>query len=184
MTPSPSNDRRGFLAILLAGTACAVPAVVGLLGFLNPWRKGPADDSTSGEPSGGFIRVARLGDMKVGDPPKAFPVVSERVDAWTRSVEPVGQVLLRRVSETEVVALQVKCPHEGCPVRVDNENGTLKFKCTCHTAVFDADGKRLDPQHSQSPRDLDELKWEVRGEQVWVEYKEFHTGTPDKVAKT
>jgi menaquinol-cytochrome c reductase iron-sulfur subunit len=176
MPPSPSNDRRGFLAIVLAGAALAVPAVAGVLGFLNPWRKRVGEN----DQSGGLIRVASLAE--VGDSPKEFPVISERFDAWTHSVEPVGTVFLRRTSDGQVLALQVKCPHEACALALDGEKGI--FACTCHSAKFHLDGTRIDPDKSMSPRDMDSLEAKIIDEQVWVEYREFRTGTTEKAVKT
>jgi menaquinol-cytochrome c reductase iron-sulfur subunit len=189
MNPSPQHsgtpDRRGFLAVALAAAACAVPALVGLFSFLNPCRKflNPwhGDDAAPGS-AGKFIRVASLAELKDGAPPKRFSVVSERRDAWTHSVEPVGTVFLRRTGADQVLALQVKCPHEGCPVKFNDKTGA--FACTCHTARFDADGKRIDPDTSMSPRDLDTLAVEIRDQQVWVNYEEYAMGTPEKIART
>jgi menaquinol-cytochrome c reductase iron-sulfur subunit len=173
-----SCDRRGLLAIVLGAAACAVPAVTALAAFLNPWRRKEEEGGAAGK----FLRVASLADLKVGAPPKKFSVVSERSDAWTHSVEPVGTVFLRRISADKVVALQVKCPHEGCPVKFNDQTGA--FACTCHTARFEADGQRIDAGTSMSPRDLDTLAVDIRGQQVWVNYEEFRTGTAEKITKT
>jgi Rieske Fe-S protein len=179
--PSPSNDRRGFLAIVLGGIALVIPAAASLLAFLKPRPRREQGSGQAEEQSGQFIRVASWDE--VGATPKAFPVISARVDAWTRSIEPVGAVYLSRTGNGDVSAWNVKCPHEGCPVRFDEGKG--QFSCTCHTAQFKLDGSRIDAEKSQSPRDMDQLAVKVDPErQVWVEYKEFSTGTPEKVAKT
>ena len=115
-------------------------------------------------------------------------MITERVDAWTRSIEPIGAVYLRRTGETEVQALQVVCPHAGCTVEnKEVKDGTtgetaIGFSCPCHKASFDISGKRLE-QDSQSPRDLDTLEVEIRnGTEVWVQFQNFKLGTPDKAS--
>ena len=178
------EDRRGFVTQLLAlglgATAYAVPVVAGAVASLNPLRlKG----------SGGeFLRLAALDTLPSDGTPRKFPVVAERVDAWTRTVEPIGAVYLRLTAEKQVVALQVVCPHAGCTVELkevaDEKTGAKSqgFACPCHKAFFDLTGKRLQTA-SPSPRDMDQLQVEIRsGNEVWVQLQNFKLGTPDKVA--
>ena len=179
-----ADDRRGFVTKLAVGlgaaAAYAVPAVSGLAALLNPLRlKG-----TGGE----FLRLAALDTLPADGTPRKFPVVAERVDAWTRSIEPVGAVFLRRTGDKQVDALHVVCPHAGCTIETkeltDESTGakTPGFICPCHKAIFDLTGKRLGAG-SASPRDLDQLQVEIRNEtEVWVQFQNFKLGTPDKVA--
>lgn len=48
-------------------------------------------------------------------------------------------ILLRRVSDTEFVALSTKCTHRGCQV----ENAGTQLSCPCHGSVFSLTGERL-----------------------------------------
>lgn len=181
-----TDDRRGFVTKLAVGlgaaAALAAPAVSGLAALLNPLRlKG-----TGGE----FLRLASLDTLQADGTPRKFPVVTERVDAWTRSIEPVGAVFLRRTGDKQVEALHVVCPHAGCTIEskdlTDEKTGakTPGFICPCHKAIFDLSGKRLGSA-SASPRDLDQLLVEIRNEtEVWVQFQNFKLGTPDKVAVT
>jgi menaquinol-cytochrome c reductase iron-sulfur subunit len=173
-----SHNRRGFLALVLGGAAYAVPAVTALVAFLNPWRRQGEENSQSGE----FIRVAPLADLKVDGPPQKFPVVAKRTDAWTSAAEPVGAVFLRRVGPDQVVAMQVECPHAGCPLKFNKAKSI--FTCTCHTAQFAEDGQRLDPKTSMSPRDMDALDVKIEGPHVCVKFEKFCTATPEKIVKT
>jgi menaquinol-cytochrome c reductase iron-sulfur subunit len=135
---------------------------------------------------GAFLRLASLETLPADGTPHKFPVIAERVDAWTRSVEPVGAVYLRRTGPSEVEALQVVCPHAGCTVEfqqltTDAGKEVSGFICPCHKAIFDATGKRLQAT-SQSPRDMDTLAVEIRNEtEVWVQFQNFKLGTPNKV---
>jgi menaquinol-cytochrome c reductase iron-sulfur subunit len=177
-----AGDRRSWLAksgaMVLGAVAYAAPVVGGLAAFLNPLRQ---------KGSGGrFLQVASLETLPDDGTPQKFPVVTERVDAWTRSVEPVGAVYLRRTGENQIEALQAVCPHAGCTV--DYKDAVAEgagdevqgFVCPCHKATFDLAGKRLE-KVSQSPRDLDALDVEIRnGTEVWVQFQSFKLGTPDK----
>ena len=48
--------------------------------------------------------------------PHSFPVVTDRVDAWTKyPAQRVGSVyLIRQPGEEKPIALTAKCPHAGC----------------------------------------------------------------------
>jgi menaquinol-cytochrome c reductase iron-sulfur subunit len=162
------------LAFLLAAAACAVPAVVGLLAFLNPLRQ----KSQAGE----FMRLATLDSLPDDGTPRKAVVFMDQVDAWNRVPnQPVGSVYLRKVGKNEILALQVLCPHAGCLVSFDAEKKS--YNCPCHGANFDMEGKRLEAS-SQSPRDLDVLEAEVRnGTEVWVRFQKFLLGKTEKVAE-
>jgi menaquinol-cytochrome c reductase iron-sulfur subunit len=162
----------------LAAAAYVAPVVGGAVALLNPlWQKSGGGD---------FLRLASLDTLAADGTPRKFPVIAERVDAWSKSVAPVGAVYLRRVSDKEVEAVQVVCPHAGCSVEfreVDDEKTGAKvsgFFCPCHRATFDVQGRRLQAT-SHSPRDLDTLPVEIRnGNEVWVQFQNFKLGTPHK----
>ena len=48
-------------------------------------------------------------------------------------------ILLRRVSDSEFVALSTKCTHRGCQV----ESAGSQLACPCHGSVFSLNGERL-----------------------------------------
>ncbi len=181
--PTTSDDRRGFLmktaAVLLACAACAAPIGLGLLTFVNPWRR-RRDGAAEAE---GFVPVARLSALAIGGRPQPFEVVATRQDAWTSATEPVGRVFLVRTGPERVRAFQALCPHAGCPIEF--RTGIGRFACTCHThPQFDLAGRRLD-EHSTSPRDLDELEVKIdAGGEVLVRYEKFRTGAAEKIAVT
>jgi len=162
------------MAIVLGIVACVVPAVVGIVTFLNPLRK-------KGQ-AGRFIRLASLDVLPENGTPRRFPVIADRTDAWNRFPnEPIGAVFLRRTGKDGVEAIHVVCPHAGCFIGYDQDEN--EFLCPCHNAHFDLTGKRKD-ENSPSPRDLDTLDVEIRnGTEVWVKFQNFRTGIPSKVVE-
>ncbi len=176
LTPPP---RRGFLekslALVLGAISLAVPAAAGIAAFLNPWRQKTEAGQT--------LRVASLASLPLGGSPQSFPVIADRNDAWSHfPTEPIGAVFLQRIGESTVVAFQSICPHAGCGVSFDA--AAKQFHCPCHGAKFEADGRRSG-NPSVSLRDLDALDVEIRNEdEVWVRFRKFKTGTPDKIVRT
>jgi Rieske Fe-S protein len=177
-SPAP-NDRRGFLAKLLAlglgFLALAVPALTALAAFLNPWREKSEGGKT--------VRIASLAAIPLGGPPQRFPIIADRTDAWNGfPAEAIGAVFLCRVGDQEVRAFQSICPHNGGCVSFDPEKKC--FYCPSHGATFDIQGRRLS-EPSVSPRDLDSLEVEIRnGAEVWVKFEKFQDGISQKIIKT
>ena len=62
-----------------------------------------------------FLRVREIEAIPDDGVPRQFPIVTDRVDAWTGfPAEPVGAVYLRREKGSDVVqALSATCPHAG-----------------------------------------------------------------------
>lgn len=179
MMRSVSDDsRRGFvtkfLAVACGGLATLPPVAAGLWAFLDPLRR-----------SGGtatFLPVADLAAIPDDGLPRQFPVLADRVDAWTGfASEPVGAVYLRRErGSRDVRALSATCPHAGC--FVDLEKGGGCFRCPCHNSSFTLDGGIVAP--SPSPRSMDELECRVGGNgQVEVKWQKFRAGVAEKVVQ-
>jgi len=173
-TPPPT--RRGFLKKLLAAGASLVLGLVpfgaGLAVFLDPLRRKSAE--------GGLVRVTTLDALPADGVPRKFPVLADRIDAWNTQVNvPVGAVYLRRTPDNQVQALNVVCPHAGCPVDFLPEQGA--YLCPCHKSPFGIDGKIASP-NSPSPRPMDSLAVEVRNTtEIWVKFENFIPGRPDKL---
>jgi menaquinol-cytochrome c reductase iron-sulfur subunit len=173
------DNRRSFLekavAVICGGGALLVPALVGVVSFLNPLRQ----KSQSGQ----FMRLASLDMLPEGGAPQKVSVVADRTDAWsTYPAEPIGAVYLSRKGN-EVAALQVICPHAGCSINFESTPKGGKFFCPCHSANFDLAGKRTDAT-SPSPRDMDSLEVEIRNQnEVWVKFQTFGVGSANKVAQ-
>lgn len=173
---SENLPRRSFFkeaaAIVIGGVATMVPAVAGLLVYLDPLRR-------KGQSTGNAIRVASLGALPNDGRPHKFPVISSRTDAWNKfPATPIGAVYLRRTGEKTVEALNVVCPHAGC--FVDFVPSRDCFLCPCHNSTFAVDGAINDPK-SPSPRPLDTLVVEIRGDDIYVQFQNFRAGVHEKI---
>ena len=170
-----SGDRRGFLAGVIGTLLGLFPFGAGLAVLFDPLRRRSQ--------SNGFLRVATLDSVPDDGMARQFPVIADRKDAWNNYLnEPVGAVYLRRKQGSQVVeALNAICPHAGCFVDFNMDAG--EFQCPCHNSSFSADGVRIDPDNCPSPRDMDSLLVESKERAVWVEFKDFVIGSPDKEEK-
>lgn len=169
-------ERREFLtkaaAVAIGTVATLVPAGAGLATFFDPLRRKSA--------AGRSVLVTTLMAVPNDGKPRRFEVIADREDAWNTFPQvPVGAVYLRRVDETKVEALNVTCPHAGCPVEYKEESGS--FLCPCHDSRFKIDGTLADPL-SPSPRGLDPLAVEIRnGSEVWVTFQNFEAGKAKRI---
>ena len=175
-TPNPEKlPRRDFFkrasAIIIGGVVGIIPAIAGMFVFLDPLRR-----KTKSE---GPIRVASLRALPKDGRPYKFPVIASRVDAWNKFPNvPIGAVYLRRTGERQIEALHVVCPHAGC--FVDFVPSRECFLCPCHNSTFALSGKINDPK-SPSPRALDSLPVEIRGEEIYVHFQNFRSGVAEKI---
>jgi menaquinol-cytochrome c reductase iron-sulfur subunit len=169
------TDRRSYLrkvaTLVIGGVVSVIPAVAGLSVLLDPLRR--RSDTR------GMVRVASLASLPDGGEPRKLPVLDTQIDAWNRTDNvPVGAVYVQKTGPNAVRVLNVVCPHLGCSVSF---SGSKKhFYCPCHRSSFSVDGSILDPA-SPSPRAMDELEAEIRGDEVWVRFQNFRKGTPDKI---
>lgn len=174
--PPETKSRRSFFTKLAAGAIGAlvalVPLAAGLATYFDPLRRRGGGSR--------FVRVTPVDAIPSDGRPALFRVVMDRVDAWTEyENEPVGAVYLRRV-DGKVEAFNAVCPHLGCFVSL----GEKRFQCPCHNSAFEFDGQRVDPASSPAPRNLDVLAVDetklAQGE-VWVEFRNFIAGKPEKI---
>ena len=172
------GDRRGWMvrlaAVLVGFPALLLPVVSALGVFLDPLRRRKRGDENG-------VRVTTLDAIPPDGQPYRFPVISGREDAWNRyPPQPIGAVFLRRVQGGgPPKAYSAVCPHLGCSV--DFRPDRHHFQCPCHNSTWKTDATRINPHRCPSPRDLDELDVEVRGVEVWVQYKRFRSGTAEKI---
>ncbi len=127
----------------------------------------------------------RLDALPADGIPRRFPVMADRTDAWNfYPKQVVGAVYLRRMGQ-QVEALNVICPHLGCPIRpVNLDLAAKRFECPCHNSAFELDGEIA---YGPSPRPMDKLAVELRdnggSKDVWVQFENFYPGIAEKVPK-
>lgn len=174
--PPRQPERREFLkkalAVTVGGAALLPPVVAGLATVIDPLRRPSI--------SGGFLHVTNLQALPADGVPRRFAVIADRADIWNRFPSvPIGAVYLRRTPEGRVEALNVICPHAGCPV--EYRSSTKLFLCPCHDSSFDLDGAIANPR-SPTPRALDRLEVEIRRQnEIWVKFQNFRAATPARV---
>jgi len=172
----PQPVRRSFLkqacAIIFGGLAGLVPVGSGLILFLDPLRR----KSEGGQ----ALFVASLSALPEDGIPRRFPVIASHTDAWNVSPRtPIGAVYLRRTGENKVQALNMICPHLGCPVEFKAE--LKSYACPCHDSAFALDGRVSNP-NSPARRGMDELEVELRnGTEIWVKFQNFLTSEAKKI---
>ncbi len=189
-TSHSPETRRGFFEIgsVIIGAILGLgPFLIGLVAFLSPLtreRKVPEKYRQPGTGKAGYLRVAAIEALTVGAAPQRFPVIDNQIDAWNFTPgQPVGAVYIERMGPTELRVFNVTCPHAGCSVSC---HGTA-YHCPCHNSSFELDGSKLvssSGRENPSPRNLDDLNYEVTNGDIWVEFKNFYTGKHEKIAKS
>lgn len=163
--------RRGFLKWISAIGATLIGAIVGLpavRAFVAPTVAGPVADD--------WVKVAD--DVALIDTgvPLRVDFVQTLNDAWVEA-RAFNSVWLYTEDGEKFVAYNGKCTHLGCSYVLDKEK--KDFHCPCHHGEFDVKTGRV--IGGPPPRPLDRLPAEVRGSEVWVRYRDFRLGIPEKV---
>ena len=169
------RDLYRYGSVILGGAFSIALAVPGIRFLFDPLGKKAS--------AGDFVPLARLGQLKVGEP-QSFSVLAERNDAWTQYPrQPVGSVWLIRQpegSKSPVVALSSECPHLSCPVMLAADG--KGFLCPCHDSVFGLDGQR---KNAGSPRAMDTLEVRVNegdAPEILVKFARFRPQTEEKTS--
>lgn len=113
--------------------------------------------------------------LDVGVPVRA-DFVKEQKDAWIETIAQNSVWLYSDDGET-FKAYNGHCTHLGCSYSYDKETKT--FACPCHRGQFDV--KTGAVLAGPPPRGLDELPVEVRDSAVYVQFKDFRLGIPERV---
>ena len=167
--------RRGMLkavaAVVIGAVASLFPFIPGLAVLTSPLR-------SQRKTGGRMIRITTLSALSGSTQPRRFQVIASRRDAWNLyPPEPIAGVYLAPQGDGKPPrAFAVTCPHLGCAVDFNRE--TDEYQCPCHTSAFAIDGKML---YGPSPRGLDELAVEIRGDEVWIDYKRFEVGKSKQI---
>jgi menaquinol-cytochrome c reductase iron-sulfur subunit len=192
-TATGGAERRSFLTVVAAMISGAIvalfPFAAGWGVATDPWLRSRRSDEASGDSNAAestgatFIPICSLDVLEANGVPRAFPVISDIVDAWTRDTnQRIGMIFLDRTTvggKPHVIAFSAECPHLGC--FVDYNAAAGNFECPCHKSAFAKDGKQL---YGPSRRGLDELKvrLDTKGDQteVLVAFQTFQAGIAER----
>lgn len=192
MTPNSNpNDpaRRSFLtramAAVIGGILALFPFAAGWGVLTDPLRRrsGRSADNDNANLTG-FVRVGPLDMLPADGVPRAFPVTTDVVDAWTRTPnQRIGTVFLARenaAGEPRITAFTATCPHLGCAV--DFHPAADRFECPCHESAFARDGSQM---FGPSLRGLDPLEVRIAdhgGEpEIWVAFRDYRPGIAERI---
>ena len=155
-------ERRSFLLAMFAvsGTIVGALLAIPLFRFATyPLRKNESETAWSD--------VGLAADFASLTTPVAKTITLERRDAWqTTSSQTAVYVLPAKAGLLRI--LSPICPHLGCSVRWEDEQG--KFICPCHAGSFTADGERI---AGPPPRSMDTLEAKVEDGMLKVRYQYF-----------
>jgi menaquinol-cytochrome c reductase iron-sulfur subunit len=110
------------------------------------------------------------------DVPVRLDFVQLTNDAWVES-RTLNAVWVYTPDGEKFKAYNGHCTHLGCGFIFDKDRG--HFYCPCHHGEFDV--KTGNVLNGPPPRGLDELKVEIRDSAVYVNYKDYRLGVPEKM---
>jgi menaquinol-cytochrome c reductase iron-sulfur subunit len=162
------STRRGFLQwgtgilTFLCGLAVGIPLVGSFVG--------PAFRTMKSN----WIKVSEVGTLPSGLP-ISLKAADIQVDAYVRE-SAIRHLWAIKTSDTEVTVFSPICPHLGCHYNWNPASG--HFECPCHGSVYAPDGTVLG---GPAPRRLDTLPSKIENGELYVEWKQFKSGTPEKI---
>lgn len=121
-----------------------------------------------------WLKVAQIGSLPIGEPVdlKAADVL---MDAYVRG-SVIRHLWVIKYSPTNVTVFSPICPHLGCHFNWDPVSG--HFECPCHGSVYALDGTVLG---GPAPRNLDTLPTRIENSELYVEWIQYKSGTPEKI---
>jgi Rieske Fe-S protein len=163
--------RRRFLARLSALGAALSAGLVAI-----PVLRAIIPPRARRSPEGNWVKVAEdTALLDIGVPIRVNFVQSVE-DAWVETRTLNGVWLFTEDGE-KFKAYNGHCTHLGCSYVYDHDR--KNFFCPCHRGQFDV--KTGAVLAGPPPRPLDELEVQVRDASVFVKYKDFRLGVPERI---
>jgi len=164
---SLTSSRRSFFKLAIAALASLIGLVAGIpvLRSILPaaYRQGNE-----------WTKVDKLPSLSTNIPAKLkFPVVSE--EAYIRRT-PVHSIWVTKKPDGGISVFSPVCTHLGCYYTWNSDRD--RFECPCHASVFSIDGTVLS---GPAPRPLDTLPHKIENGVLYVQWKEYKSGTSAKV---
>ncbi len=119
-----------------------------------------------------FIKVPNFPAIPIGTPAK---MTFEDVDIQafiTSNV--VYDIWVIKHAADKATVYSPLCPHLSCRYTFVNN----QFACPCHGSLFNEDGKVTG---GPSPRPLDTLPYKIEGGELYVQWKLYKAGIPEKI---
>lgn len=161
-------SRRGFLetvTTIIAGVI-GLSLIIPLAGYaiLPALRKREKE----------WVDLGPVEKIRLGEP-QQVEFLATRMDGWLKTTV-TRWVWAVRHNEGEITVYSPICTHLGCGYHWDPGEGN--FACPCHGSFFSIDGKVL---AGPAPRPLDTLPAKIETGRLYVIYKEFKSGTKQKI---
>jgi menaquinol-cytochrome c reductase iron-sulfur subunit len=164
---SSLDTRRGFLKFTIGALSLLGGLVLGI-----PYMKTILRSSPPARLS--WIEVGPVDSLSEKKPVNLRFVMRSQ-DAYLHG-EVSRSVWVIKDSAGSLTVFSPTCPHLGCHYTWNKK--TNDFECPCHGSVFTLQGTVVG---GPSPRPLDTLPYKVEGGTLFVEWKEFKVGIPDKI---
>ena len=121
-----------------------------------------------------WIKVADIETLPVGRPVDVS-AAGVQVDAYVQE-SVIRHLWAVKNSDTEITVFSPICTHLGC--HFNWNPASAHFECPCHGSVFALDGTVLG---GPAPRRLDTLPTKIENGELYVEWIQFKSGTPEKI---
>lgn len=174
-TPTPRSqdpqdvDKRNFIKGLTA-------AVLGFLSLALTWPLVSFLLPTSNEGAEGkFVKVPNFPKLDLDKPTKMTTVEDVDTQAFI-TTKVVYDVWVIKHAADKATVYSTLCPHLNCRYNFDTTKS--EFICPCHGSVFNEVGKCVG---GPSPRPLDTLPYKIEGGELFVQWKLFKAGIPEKI---
>ena len=165
-----ADTRRRFLkwatalGSVLSGAAIGFPA---LRAFLSPAFQKPSAER--------WIKVGEVDQIEQGIPTRLD--FTETVnDAWVETRAMRGVWIYTDDGE-QFTVYNGQCTHLGCSYAFEKENN--RFHCPCHHGLFDMKSGAV--TGGPPPRPLDKLETKIENGVLYVAFRNFRAGIPEKI---
>ncbi len=153
--PDNNMTRRKFLATGIGVISGAIALGVGgaaITAVVAPAVTNKREDK--------WVEAGNADDLVQGQFNK-INIAYDAKDAWME-----GKIKLLAYVKPDgdnLFALSATCSHLGCNVKFDEQSG--KFKCPCHTGVYDATGKNIS---GPPPKPLSHLEAKIEDGKLFI----------------
>ena len=169
------ETRRGFLSVGVAaisgviGAMMAVFSVPYIFAPLLGGRKASREDAD-------FQDLGPVEELQIGAW-QLIPLTLAAQDGWQeRRVRHAVWVRCGGRGENQITVLSSICPHLGCLVNWQSDQG--QFVCPCHGGTFHSSGQCV---AGPPPRSMDRLEHKVRDGRLLVRWLDFKSGAAESL---